>query len=106
MFTESVTCRLPWLRLSLDAAYFDTDSYYSRLYAYEHSLLNTFSFPAFSGDGIRYAAVARADIGRRFMFMAKLGVTDYFDRKTIGSSLQTIYASSAVDLELQARVRW
>ena len=104
MFTESVTCRLPWLRLSLDAAYFDTDSYYSRLYVYEHSLLNTFSFPAFSGHGIRYAAVARADIGRRFMFMAKLGVTDYFDRKTIGSSLQTIYASSAVDLELQARV--
>lgn len=106
MVTENITCRFPWLRLSLDANYFRTDSYYSRLYAYEHGLLNSFSFPPFSGHGMRCAAIARADFGHRLMLMLKLGVTNYFDRNTIGSSYQTINASSAVDLELQARVRW
>jgi hypothetical protein len=32
---------------------------------------------------------------------AKLGVTDYFDRSTIGSSYQQIDASAQTDLDIQ-----
>lgn len=106
MVSENVNCKLKWLQLNLSANYFRTDSYESRLYAYERTLLYSFSFPAFYGHGIRYAVMARADFGRRLMLTARLGVTDYFDRSTIGSSYQTIYASSAAELEVQARIKF
>ena len=56
------------------------------------------------GEGIRYWLMARANIGRRLLLTAKVGVTDYFDRSTIGSSYQQIDASSQTDLDLQ--IRW
>jgi hypothetical protein len=57
----------------------------------------------FYGEGIRYWLMARVNIGRRLMLTAKWGVTDYFDRNTIGSSYQQIDASSMSDLDVQLR---
>lgn len=93
-------------RFSLSGAYFNTESYDSRLYVYERSLRYGFSFPAFSGQGIRYTAVVRANFGFGFRLGMKLGVTDYFDRSSIGSSYQQIDHSSKTDLELQGEIRF
>ena len=57
----------------------------------------------FYGEGIRYWVMAKAQIGQRLMFTAKIGVTDYFDRNHIGSSYQQIDGSSQTDLDLQLR---
>lgn len=105
MVSQNVSYKHKWLLLNLSSSYFDTSGYDSRLYAYERGLPDSFSYPALYGRGIRYAVMARADIGA-VMLAAKLTVTDYFDRSTIGSGYQTIYGSSTTDLEIQSRIRF
>ena len=104
MVSESLGLTLRWLRLNGGFGYFKTDSYDSRVYLYEQGPLYTYSFAQFYGEGIRYWLMARANVGKRLMLTAKLGITDYFDRAVIGSSYQQINASSQTDLDIQ--VRW
>ena len=92
-----------WLRLNAGLGYFHTTSYDSRVYHYEQAPLYTYAMTQFYGEGIRYWLMARAAIGRHLTLTAKWGVTDYFDRHTIGSSYQQIDASSQSDLDVQLR---
>ena len=103
MVSETLGLTHRWLRLNGGVGWFHTDSYDSRVYLYELGPLYTYSVTQFYGEGIRYWLMARANIGKRVMLTAKIGVTDYFDRSTIGSSYQQINASSQTDLDLQLR---
>ena len=103
MVSETLGLMHRWLRLNGGVGWFYTDSYDSRVYLYELGPLYTYSVTQFYGEGIRYWLMARANIGKRVMLTAKIGVTDYFDRSTIGSSYQQINASSQTDLDLQLR---
>ena len=38
---------------------------------------------SYYGEGIRYALVARSEIGSHLLLIAKLGTTDYFDRRQV-----------------------
>ena len=104
MVSETLGFTHRWLRLNGGLGWFHTDGYDSRVYLYELGPLYTYSVTQFSGEGIRYWLMARANIGSRLMLTAKLGNTNYFDRPTIGSSYQLINHSSQTDLDLQ--VRW
>ena len=106
MVSETVGWRHAWWQLTLMAAYFNTDSYDSRIYAYERQLPHQFAFPMYYGRGERLSLVARAHIGRALQIDAKLGTTHYHDRSTIGSGLQEINSSTMTDLALQARWRF
>ena len=101
--------RVGWKRafwqLNLLAAYFDTDSYDSRICIYDRQLPHEFSFPTYYGRGLRLAFMGRADIGSRLRLLARLGHTHYFDRSTIGTGLQQIEAAHQSDLDLQLRWR-
>jgi hypothetical protein len=103
MVSETLGFTHRWLRLNGGLGWFHTDSYDSRVYLYELGPLYTYSFSQFSGEGIRYWLMMRANIGSRLMLTAKLGITNYFDRSTIGSSYQQINGSSQTDLDLQLR---
>jgi hypothetical protein len=104
MISQSLSYEGRWLRLNGGVGYFHTDSYDSRVYLYEKGPLYTYGLASFYGEGIRYWLMARAVIGQKLTLTAKIGVTDYFDRSTIGSSYQQIDASSMTDMDLQ--VRW
>ena len=104
MISQSLSYEGRWLRLNGGVGYFHTDSYDSRVYLYEKGPLYTYGLASFYGEGIRYWLMARAAIGQKLVLTAKFGVTDYFDRSTIGSSYQQIDASSMTDMDLQ--VRW
>lgn len=107
MVSEQVSIHMPqWLQLTASLGYFHTDDYASRIYTYERGLLYSFSFPAYYGEGIRYAVFARTNIGKDLMVIAKGGVTDYFDRAHISSGLQQINGSSKADIEIQLRWRF
>lgn len=56
-------------------AYFSTDGYNSRLYAYENDLLYTFAVPALYGKGIRTYLNFQRDFGRKLTFWLKLAIT-------------------------------
>ena len=92
-----------WLTLSAMAAWFDTHSYQTRIYAYERQLQHEISFPTYYGEGIRLALMARADVTPQLRLSARLGYTNYFDRSNIGTGLQLINHSHATDLDVQLR---
>lgn len=106
MLSECTGCQWRWLRLTGSFAYFHTQGYDSRIYAYEPGLLYQMNFGCYFGEGIRYAVVARSDIGKHLLLIAKLGTTDYFDRNRISSDLQEISRSSQTDLEVQVKWKW
>ena len=103
MVSETLGFTYHWLRLNGGLGWFHTDSYDSRVYLYELGPLYSYSITQFSGEGIRYWFMARVNIGSRLMLTAKMGVTNYFDRSTIGSSYQQINRSSQTDLDFQLR---
>ena len=103
MLSENLSFAHQWLRLNAGMGYFHTDSYDSRVYLYERGPLYTYNCNQFYGEGIRYWLMARATVGKSLLLTAKVGVTDYFDRSTIGSSYQQIAASSQCDLDVQLR---
>lgn len=103
MVSQFASYQHRWLKLSANVGWFRTDDYDSRLYQYEPSVLYDFSFPMYYGHGLRYALTARADVGR-FVFSAKVGTTNYFDRAVISSGQQQINRSSMTDLLLQLRM--
>lgn len=90
--------------VAANIGYFNTDDYDSRIYAYEPAMRYAFSFPTYYGHGIRYSLMARYHLSNSIMMAAKIGVTDYFDRTTIGSGLQQIDASSKADIEVQLHI--
>lgn len=105
MLSEHATWQWRWLKADACFGWFRTDDYDSRIYMYERSVQNDYSFPMYYGRGLRYAVMLRADIGRRFVVAAKVGVTNYFDRSTIASGLQTINRSSMADMLVQLRCK-
>lgn len=101
MVSERFSYTLRGVKLDAGLGYFHTDSYEARLYLYERAPRYQFTFPMFYGEGIRYWLMAQGTIASRLVLTAKLGVTNYFDRATIGTDKQLIDRSSMTDLDLQ-----
>ena len=68
-------------------------------------MLYDFSMPAFYGEGIRYSLMVSHQFNKRLSLTGKLGVTDYFDRSTMGTGYQQVNGSSMTDLLLQLRLK-
>ena len=101
MLGQTIDYRLHRLILSTHLAYFHTDNYDSRLYAYERNLRYAFSFPAYFGHGFHGSLYGSYTVNRHLSLTAKLTTTHYFDRSTIGTGLQQIDSSTQTDLDLQ-----
>ena len=106
MLSQTACCGVGRLKFDISVAYFDTDSYESRLYAYEKGPLYSFTSFMCYGNGMRGVLIARADVTDMITGMAKIGYTSYFDRSSIGSGLQTVNSSSMTDIELQLRMKF
>lgn len=103
MLSEMASWQWRWLLARGSVGYFHTDDYSSRVYSHEPGLLYTFFFPSFYGHGMRYSLCLRAAVGDKLLFIAKGGMTHYFDRSTISSGLQQIDSSTQSDIEMQLR---
>lgn len=103
MALQTLAVCLGRFTLAGNAAYFHTDDYDSRLYAYERTTLYNFSFPSFFGEGIRGALFLRADISKNLVLIGKAGTTKYFDRNSISNALQQINQSYKTDIDLQLK---
>ena len=88
---------------SLSLGYFDTDSYAARIYLYERQLQHEFTFPSFYGNGLRLSLYAHVSLNDHLRLATRLGYTNYFDRSSIGTSLQEIAQSHTTDLDIQLR---
>jgi len=84
--------------------YFETDSYNSRIYAYENDVLYSFSIPAFSDQGFRYYLTLNYDLTRKIAVWLRWAQTIYQNRNTIGSGLDEITGNRRSEAKIQ--VRW
>ncbi|PTN07226.1 hypothetical protein [Mangrovibacterium marinum] len=90
-----------WIRL----AYFDTDDYDARIYAYENDLLYQFSIPAFYGEGLRAYVNGKVKICEKVELWLKCARTWFFGVDTLGSGNTAIDGSTRSELKLQLRFK-
>lgn len=93
------------INISGRLAYFNTDGYNSRIYAYENDLLYTFSIPAYYGKGFRSYLNLRYKISKKMDFWLKIANTFWNDRNTISSGYNEISGSNKTELKLQLRLK-
>lgn len=85
-------------------ALFDTDSYESRLYAYENDVPYAFSIPAFSGNGSRFYVQAGYTFNRNVSVTARFSRTWYSHTSLIGSGLDEIQGDRKSDVKLVLKI--
>jgi hypothetical protein len=84
--------------------YFETDSYNSRIYAYENDVLYSYSIPAFSDKGFRYYLTLNYDVSKKVSFWLRWAQTIYRNKNIVGSGLDEINGNRRSELKLQARL--
>jgi hypothetical protein len=106
MVSQSIGWKSPQIPLQADLylAYFNTDDYATRIYAYEKNLLYVFNSPSFYDKGTRLSTVLRYFLTKKLSISTKIGWTHYFVRETIGSGLETIDGSNKTDMDLM--IHW
>lgn len=93
------------LSFSVRYALFETDSYNSRIYAYESDVLYAFSVPAYNGRGTRFYLLAKYHISRNIDFWVRYAQTYYTDRMTIGSGKDEIMGNTRSEVKAQLRIK-
>ena len=94
------------LNLSARVAYFNTDSYNSRIYAYENDMLYVFSIPAYYGNGYRTYLNLKYQPANKIECWLKLANTCWTDRETISSGYNEIAGHHKTELKLQLRLKF
>ena len=85
-------------------AFFDTDSYEERLYAYENDLYYSFNITGYYYQGWRGYFMIKYRI--RFIDLSlRMSHTYYIDRKEIGSGLELIKKPHKTDIKAQILIR-
>lgn len=86
-------------------AYYQTDDYNSRIYAYENDVLYAVSFPAYYGKGVRLYLVNRYPITKKLDVWLRIARTNRLDNYTIGSGYDALGVPYRTDLKVQARYK-
>lgn len=87
-------------------AFFNTDDYDSRIYAYENDILYSFSIPAYYYKGMRYYLNLRYRGIRNISIEGHIGRTWYFNRDVVGSGLDEISTNHRTEARLQVSWRF
>lgn len=94
------------LKAQIRLAFFDTDNYDTRIYAYENDVLYAFSVPAYSGTGLRYYFNLSYKINRNFSVWLRFSQTYFTDRDVISSGLAEIDGRTRSEIKVQLRAKF
>lgn len=100
----ALTLPKPQLSFHLRVAYFDTDSYDERMYAYENDVYYAFTVGSYYYQGMRAYLLLRYKI-RKFSVWLRLSQTHYLNRREVGSGLTKIDKPHKTELKVQCMVR-
>jgi DNA uptake protein ComE-like DNA-binding protein len=90
--------------LSFRYSMFDTDSYDTRLYAFEQDVPYSFSVPAFSGEGSRFYLLLNSNLSRNVSLILRFSQTWYSDRNVISSGPDQIDGNQKSDIKAVLRL--
>jgi len=85
--------------LNLRYLLFDTDSYDTRMYAFEQDVPYAFSVPAFFGKGSRFYIMLNSRLNRNLSVILRFAQTWYSDRNVISSGLDEINGNKRSDIK-------
>ncbi|HYQ56152.1 MAG TPA: helix-hairpin-helix domain-containing protein [Draconibacterium sp.] len=94
------------LNLAVRLAWFHTESYNSRIYAYENDILYAFSIPAYYGEGFRTYINLKYRPAKKIECWFKLANTWWTDRETISSGYNEIAGLHKTELKFQLRLKF
>lgn len=94
------------ISLSLRYAIFDTDSFDSRIYAFESNMLNVFYIPAHTGKGMRAYALLRYQFAKRFDLWIRYAIFSYDQVNSLGSGAELIQGNNKSDIGVQLRIKF
>lgn len=97
--------KLP-LKITGRLAWFNTDSYDSRIYAYENDLLYTFSVPAYYGRGFRTFLLFHYRVNPKTGLWLRFSNTSRNDTETISSGYNLIGGNNKTELKFQLRLKF
>lgn len=100
-----ITFNKPNIALHARVAYFDTDRYDERLYAYENDVYYAFSIGSYYYKGVRGYFVARYKY-KWLSIWLRLSQTYYIDRQTISSGLTQIDRPHKTEVKVQVMCNW
>lgn len=101
---QDVSWKIGWKwKLTGRFAVFNAPDYDSRIYAYENDVLGFFSVPAYYGVGTRYYAIAQFSPNRDIDIWARVSRSQFYNDKTVGSSLSEIEGNRRTEFKLQVR---
>ena len=86
--------------------YFETDSYDTRMYAYENDVAYSFSIPAFFEKGYRYYFNINYDVSRKLSTWFRFAQTISPGKTNIGSGFDEIAGNHKTEIKLQAMYRF
>jgi len=87
-------------------AIFDTESFNSRIYAYENDVLYAFSIPAYSNRGVRTYLTVRYRVKRGVDLWLRYGLTYYDNLEGISSGLDEIQGNHKQEIKAQLRFKF
>lgn len=87
-------------------ALFDTESYDTRIYAYEPDVLYAFTVPAYYSKGSRLAFIIKYEMLDNLHFWFKIANTFYHDKDELGSGLDLIEGKNRTDFKIQLRYKF
>ncbi|MBI2268879.1 MAG: helix-hairpin-helix domain-containing protein [Bacteroidetes bacterium] len=97
------TSKFP-ITLTLRYALFETDSYNSRIYAYESDIPFTYSIPAYYYKGSRVYCMLNYDVNKRLSVWLRYAQTFYDNQKVISAgSLNEISGNTRSDVKVELR---
>jgi len=82
-------------------SYFETDSYDSRIYAFENDVLYGYSIPVFFDKGYRYYLNLHYKLSRKLSFWSRFAQTIYSNKSQIGSGLDLINGNKKTEIRFQ-----
>jgi len=92
--------------MNLRYAIFDTESYDSRIYAYENDILYAYSIPAYHLKGTRFYFNLNWKLNKNFQFYAKYAQTKYANQTSIGSGNSEIAGNTKSEVKLLLKIRF
>ncbi|MDA3953734.1 MAG: helix-hairpin-helix domain-containing protein [Bacteroidales bacterium] len=94
------------LSFNVRFAIFDTDSYHSRIYAYESDILYAFSIPAYYSKGTRTYLNLKYSISDFMDIWLRYAQTYYSNIDVISSGLTQINGNTKSEIKAQVRIRF
>ena len=93
------------LSFSARLAYFDTETFNSRIFAFENDVLYAYSFPAYYYRGVRAYLTLRYRVYKGIDAWFRIGNLFYSNRDNVGSGLEQTPSNHRTDIKVQVRFK-